>query len=44
MIVIPEHRIREMKARGWWGDVTLDDLFLNAYSGAGDDNRTGDRR
>lgn len=28
MIVIPEHRIREMKARGWWGDVTLDDLFL----------------
>ncbi|MFC7378016.1 class I adenylate-forming enzyme family protein [Brevundimonas sp. GCM10030266] len=27
MIVIPEHRIREMKARGWWGDVTLDDLF-----------------
>ncbi|WP_367117961.1 class I adenylate-forming enzyme family protein, partial [Brevundimonas sp.] len=26
-IVIPEHRIREMKARGWWGDVTLDDLF-----------------
>ncbi|MDQ8029928.1 MAG: class I adenylate-forming enzyme family protein [Brevundimonas sp.] len=27
MIVIPEHRIREMKAKGWWGDVTLDDLF-----------------
>ena len=27
MIVIPEHRIREMKARGWWGDITLDDLF-----------------
>ena len=27
MIVIPEHRIREMKANGWWGDVTLDDLF-----------------
>nr|WP_291832685.1 class I adenylate-forming enzyme family protein [Brevundimonas sp.] len=26
-MVIPEHRIREMKARGWWGDVTLDDLF-----------------
>lgn len=27
MIVVPEARIREMKARGWWGDVTLDDLF-----------------
>lgn len=28
MIVIPETRIREMKAKGWWGDTTLDDLFL----------------
>jgi acyl-CoA synthetase (AMP-forming)/AMP-acid ligase II len=27
MIVVPEARIREMKTRGWWGDVTLDDLF-----------------
>ena len=27
MIVIPKDRIREMKARGWWGDQTLDDLF-----------------
>jgi len=28
MIVIPEARIREMKANGWWGDETLDQLFL----------------
>lgn len=28
MIVIPEDRIREMKSKGWWGDQTLDDLFL----------------
>ncbi len=28
MILVPEARIREMKARGWWGDTTLDDLFL----------------
>jgi acyl-CoA synthetase (AMP-forming)/AMP-acid ligase II len=27
MIVVPAARIAEMKARGWWGDVTLDDLF-----------------
>jgi len=27
MIVIPKDRIREMKSKGWWGDVTLDDLF-----------------
>ncbi len=27
MIVIPNDRIREMKAKGWWGDQTLDDLF-----------------
>lgn len=28
MIVIPKDRIREMKSKGWWGDQTLDDLFL----------------
>lgn len=28
MIVIPEDRILEMKSRGWWGEQTLDDLFL----------------
>lgn len=27
MIVVPEDRIREFKARGWWGEETLDDLF-----------------
>ena len=27
MIVIPKDRIQEMKAKGWWGDQTLDDLF-----------------
>ncbi|WP_428149732.1 class I adenylate-forming enzyme family protein [Brevundimonas sp.] len=27
MIVIPKDRIKEMKSKGWWGDVTLDDLF-----------------
>lgn len=27
MIVVPEARIRDFKARGWWGDRTLDDLF-----------------
>ncbi len=27
MIVIPQTRIRDMKARGWWGDTTLEDLF-----------------
>ncbi len=27
MIVVPEERIRDFKARGWWGDETLDDLF-----------------
>lgn len=27
MIVIPQSRIREMKAKGWWGDTTLEDLF-----------------
>ena len=28
MIVIPRERIQEMKSKGWWGDRTLDDLFL----------------
>lgn len=28
MIVIPRDRIKEMKSKGWWGDQTLDDLFL----------------
>jgi len=28
MIVIPKERIKEMKAKGWWGDRTLDDIFL----------------
>ena len=28
MIVVPQERIRDFKARGWWGDTTLDDLFL----------------
>jgi hypothetical protein len=28
MIVVPEARIREMKANGWWGEETLDQLFL----------------
>lgn len=27
MIVVPEARIRDFKAKGWWGDRTLDDLF-----------------
>nr|WP_314431594.1 class I adenylate-forming enzyme family protein [uncultured Brevundimonas sp.] len=27
MIVVPEDRIRDFKARGWWGEDTLDDLF-----------------
>jgi len=27
MIVVPEERIRDFKARGWWGEETLDDLF-----------------
>lgn len=27
MIVVPEDRIREFKAKGWWGEETLDDLF-----------------
>lgn len=27
MIVVPEERIRDFKARGWWGEDTLDDLF-----------------
>ena len=25
MIVVPEDRIRDFKARGWWGEDTLDD-------------------
>jgi acyl-CoA synthetase (AMP-forming)/AMP-acid ligase II len=28
MIVVPQERIQDFKARGWWGDTTLDDLFL----------------
>lgn len=27
MIVVPEARIAEFKAKGWWGEVTLGDLF-----------------
>ncbi|MEW6539274.1 MAG: class I adenylate-forming enzyme family protein [Pseudomonadota bacterium] len=27
MILIPEARIRAMKARGWWGEATFDGLF-----------------
>lgn len=27
MIVVPQERIREFKAKGWWGEDTLDDLF-----------------
>lgn len=27
MIVVPEDRIRDFKAKGWWGEDTLDDLF-----------------
>ncbi|HBI20905.1 MAG TPA: hypothetical protein DDY79_16670 [Brevundimonas sp.] len=27
MILIPEARIQAMKARGWWGEATFDDLF-----------------
>ena len=27
MIVVPQERIRDFKARGWWGEDTLDDLF-----------------
>ena len=27
MIIVPEARIRDFKARGWWGERTLDDLF-----------------
>lgn len=27
MIIVPEDRRREFKARGWWGEETLDDLF-----------------
>lgn len=27
MILVPEARIAEFKAKGWWGDETLDDLF-----------------
>jgi acyl-CoA synthetase (AMP-forming)/AMP-acid ligase II len=32
MIIVPPERIREFKARGWWGDDTLDDLFLKHLS------------
>jgi len=32
MIVVPEARIREMKANGWWGEETLDDRFLKFVS------------
>ena len=28
MIVVPQERIQDFKAKGWWGDTTLDDLFL----------------
>mgnify|MGYP000005852038 FL=1 len=28
MIVVPQERIRDFKAKGWWGDTTLHDLFL----------------
>lgn len=28
MILVPEARIAQFKAKGWWGDQTLDDLFL----------------
>lgn len=27
MIVVPQDRIRDYRAKGWWGDDTLDDLF-----------------
>ncbi|WP_297801178.1 class I adenylate-forming enzyme family protein [uncultured Brevundimonas sp.] len=27
MIIVPEERINAFKAKGWWGDTTLDDLF-----------------
>lgn len=27
MIVVPSERIAEFKAKGWWGERTLDDLF-----------------
>lgn len=27
MILIPEGRIQAMKARGWWGEATFEDLF-----------------
>ncbi len=28
MIVVPASRIAEFKAKGWWADVTLDDLLM----------------
>ena len=28
MILVPDARIREMKAHGWWGEETLHDLFV----------------
>lgn len=27
MIIVPQERIRAFKAKGWWGEETLDDLF-----------------
>jgi len=29
MILVPEARIKEFTARGWWGEQTLGDLFLD---------------
>ena len=37
MILIPDARITEMKARGWWGDETLDQLFLRHVAARPDD-------
>ncbi len=37
MIVVPGARIREMKAKGWWGEETLDQLFLKQVAARSDD-------
>lgn len=36
MIVVPEDRIRDFKARGWWGEETLDDLLCRQVAAKAD--------
>ena len=42
MIIVPEERINAFKAKGWWGDTTLDDLFRNHVAAKPDETAVVD--